>query len=171
MKIAIGCDHIVTDIKMKISEYLKSKGHVVIDVGTYDFDRTHYPIFGRKVGRLVSENKVDRGIVLCGTGVGISTSADKITGVRCALVRDAYVAKKAKEEMDINVIGIGGKIVGVDAIKTIIDEFLKAEYKPNKERELLLKQIREIEKELSLTENEDIFKEELEKWDKGYYHH
>ena len=93
MIIALGNDHIVTDVKMQISDFLKAQGHKVIDVGTYDNTRTHYPIYGLKVADLVRDGKADLGVVLCGTGVGISTACDKNVGVRAALVGDVVTAK------------------------------------------------------------------------------
>ena len=169
MNIAIGCDHIVTDVKIKAAEFLKKQGHTVIDVGTYDFLRTHYPIFGRKVGKLVSQKKVDLGICICGTGVGINSAAQKVQGVRGALVSDVQAAIAAKENLNANLIGMGGRVIGIGSIEYILDAFLTAKYKPTPEKDALIEKIDNIISDNDCISNDNIFDKYLQKWDAGFY--
>lgn len=171
MIIALGNDHIVTDVKIKIADFLKAQGHEVIDVGTYDNTRTHYPIYGLKVADLVRNQEADLGVVLCGTGVGISTAADKNTGIRAALVSDVVAAKYAKEQLNANVIGFGGAVVGQHVAQEIVAAFLAAKYQPTPENEALIAKIQGLEKDNPAQHNNpDFFKKELQLWDEGYYH-
>lgn len=167
MKIAIGCDHIVTDIKDKMVTFLCEKGHEVIDCGTYDFERTHYPLFGRRVAELVISGEVQRGFVICGTGVGISVSATKIKGIRATLARDILTVQKAREHYDANVLGVGGRITGVGMLEEMFTVFLNTDFVPNE------KMTKEIAFLNSLGDEkmpeEAVFSELLVKWNEGYY--
>lgn len=172
MKIALGCDHIVTDIKMAVSDHLKKQGHEVVDVGPYDFTRTHYPIYGKKVAEKVYSKEADLGITLCGTGVGITAAADKNKGIRSALVRDVTTAVYAKRELNANIVGFGGMIVGKNLMYEVIDAFINTKYKPTEKNEKLIQKIDAIAiKEADQqTGNENFFDQEIQKWNEGYYH-
>ena len=165
MRIAIGCDHIVIDMKNELIKYLKSQGHTIIDFGTYDKTRTHYPMYGRAVAINVVSQKVDLGVVLCGTGVGISNSASKVKGSRCLLVTNPILAKKAKEDYNANIISFGGRVIGVGTAIDIIDSFINAKYKGKNTD--LIKMI--DEKIISFKDSDNLFNEILVKWHNGFY--
>ncbi|ACQ69975.1 galactose-6-phosphate isomerase subunit LacB [Thalassospira sp. MA62] len=169
MKIAIGCDHIVTDIKDEMVQYLEAQGHEVIDCGTYDFERTHYPIYGRRVAEQVVTNEAERGIVICGTGVGITTSANKVQGVRAPLVRDVTTAKMARKQLDANVIGIGGRITGLGLMQEIVDVFLSTPYVETEESKQLIASVDALASTSRGLDGDEIFDEFLEKWEAGCY--
>lgn len=169
--IAIGNDHIVTDVKIKVSDHLKEMGYQVIDEGTHDFTRTHYPMYGKRVAEDVADGRADLGIVLCGTGIGISTAANKNEGIRAAMVGDATQAKYAREELNANVLGFGGIVLGRDFIFDIVDSFLNAEYKPSQENKELIEKIDSIaQPNPDQKDNPHFFDEENEKWADGVYH-
>lgn len=168
MKISIGCDHIVTETKDHFVEYLENKGHEVIDNGTYDKGRTHYPIYGKKNAEKVVSGEADLGISICGTGVGIGIGSDKVDGARVALVGDVETARYARENLDANVLAMGGRIIGVGLMENIIDVFLKTSYKQTPENDEKIKQLNALG---GTNEQDDHFFDEfLEKWDRGEYH-
>lgn len=169
MKIAIGCDHIVTDEKIKVSDFIKSIDHEVIDVGTYDHQRTHYPIYGVNVSKAVTEGKADLGVVLCGTGVGISVSANKVPNARVALVRDITSARLAKEKYNCNIIGVGGTISGIDLIKDIVETFINAEYIQTTESDQLIERMNQLLTDDQVQYDSNQFNKYIDKWNKGEY--
>ena len=148
MRIAIGCDHIVTDEKMAVSEFLKSKGYEVIDCGTYDHVRTHYPIFGKKVGEAVTSGQADLGVCICGTGVGISLAANKVNGIRCVTCSEPYSALLSRQHNNTNMLAFGARVVGIELAKMIVDAWLSGEYEGGRHqvRIDMLKEIEERQK-------------------------
>ena len=168
LRIAIGCDHIVTDIKDGLRQWLIGKGYDVVDFGTYDKERNHYPIFGKRVAEAVASGEFDKGVVLCGTGVGITNSANKVKGARCVLSRDIHTAVTARKEYDANIIGVGGRITGIGLVENIIEEFLAAKFDATEEN-LIVKKFMDDMIDESANKGE-YFEEERRKWNEGYYH-
>ena len=128
MKLAIGNDHVAIEMKEQIKTYLENKGIEIIDVGTNSPERFDYPISGYKVAKMVAENQVDGGILICGTGVGISLAANKVHGVRACVCSEPYSAKLSKQHNNSNVIAFGARVIGIETAKMIVDEWLTAEY-------------------------------------------
>ncbi len=129
MQVVIGADHAGFDLKEIVSKELRAQGTVVIDVGAHDYDADDdYPDFAAAVGHTVATGKADRGILICGSGVGASIAANKISGVRACLCHDIYSAVQGVEHDDMNVICLGGLIVGQALAKKLVAGFLVAEF-------------------------------------------
>ena len=128
MKIAIGNDHIALNMKNHIKDYLESKGYEVINFGTDSSDRTDYPIYGKKVADAVASGECDYGVLICGTGVGISLSANKVKGIRAVVCSEPYTARLCRQHNNANIIAFGARVVGEATAEMIVDEFLSSEY-------------------------------------------
>ncbi len=134
MKIAIGCDHVGFELKGKVIEHLKEKGIEVVDFGTNSTERTDYPIYGKAVGEAVASGECDKGILICGTGVGISLAANKVKGIRAALCTDAYTAKYTRLHNDANVLCMGGRVTGAGVAEEMVDVFLSTDFEGGRHR-------------------------------------
>ena len=128
MKIAIANDHAAVEMKQEIMEYLRELGHEVTDYGANSHDSCHYPDFGEKVGRVVAAGEADCGVLICGTGVGISIAANKVRGVRAAVCSEPTTARLVKEHNNANIIAFGARIVGIETAKDIVKAYLDAEF-------------------------------------------
>lgn len=128
MKIGIGNDHAALEMKNQVMEYLEEKGYEVINYGTNTPESCNYPEFGEKVGRAVVSGEVDCGILICGTGVGISLAANKVKGVRAVVCSEPYSAKLSKQHNNTNILAFGARVVGIELAKMIIDEWLGAKF-------------------------------------------
>ena len=128
MKIAIACDHSALEMKEAVKNLLVSRGIECEDFGTYTTDSCHYPIFGARAAQAVAEGKCDLGIVICGTGIGMSMAANKIKGIRCALCSDTYSAKMTRVHNNSNVLALGARVIGVELAKEIVNAWLDAEF-------------------------------------------
>ena len=126
--IAIGSDHGGFDLKEAVVAHLKEQGAEVKDYGCYDKSSCDYPIYGRAVAEAVAKGECEKGIVICTTGIGISITANKIKGIRCALCADTLSAKMTRLHNDANVLAMGGGIVGPNLGISIVDAFLNTEF-------------------------------------------
>ena len=128
MKLVIGNDHVAVEMKQEIKAYLEEKGIEVIDVGTNSTSRFNYPVSGYKAAKLVAEGKADGGILICGTGVGISLAANKVKGIRACVCSEPCTARLSRMHNNSNVLAFGARIIGVEMAKMITDAWLDAEY-------------------------------------------
>ncbi len=128
MKIGLGADHGGFELKNTIKKYLENKGYEIIDFGTNSIDSVDYPNYAKLVGKAVVEKEVTYGILVCGTGVGISIAANKVKGIRCALCTNTTMARLTREHNDANVIALGGRIVGDILALDMVDVFLNTKF-------------------------------------------
>ncbi len=128
MKIALGSDHAGFQLKNEIISHLKEKGYELKDFGTYGTDSCDYPDYGEAVAKEVANKNYDFGILVCGTGIGISIAANKVKGIRAALCGDTFSAHSCREHNDANILALGQRVVGTGLALDIVDAFLKAQF-------------------------------------------
>ena len=128
MNVVIGSDHGGFELKQVLTAHLKSKGIEVLDVGCYDTNSVDYPDIAEKAAKELLSGGYEFGILVCGTGIGISIAANKIKGIRCAVVANEYCAEMTKRHNNANMLSFGGRVIGSDLAKNILDAYLNAEF-------------------------------------------
>lgn len=128
MKIAIGNDHVAVEMKEHITAYLREKGVEVVNFGTDSPERTDYPIYGKRVADAVVRGEADFGILICGTGVGISLAANKVPGIRAVVCSEPYTAMLSRAHNDTNILAFGARVVGTATAEMLVDAFLSTPY-------------------------------------------
>lgn len=145
MKIALASDHGGFELKEFIKEYLLNKDYEIVDLGTNNEDSVDYPDYGKKAGKAVVNKEADFAIIFCGTGIGISISANKVKGVRAALCHDHYTAKLTRLHNNSNILAMGGRVVGKEIAIDMVDTFLNTEFEGGRHQ-------RRIDKMMSIEE-------------------
>ncbi len=128
MKIAIGCDHVGFILKQDIVTLLNNRGIEVIDKGTHSSERADYPVYGKAVAQAIVAGEADLGILICGTGVGISITANKIPGIRAVVCSEPYSARLSREHNNTNILAFGSRVIGSELAKMIVECWLDAEF-------------------------------------------
>ena len=146
MKIAIGCDHGALNLKNKMISHLEAKGFEVKDFGTYTNASCDYPEFAAAAARAVASGECEKGIVLCTTGIGVSISANKIDGIRCALLSDVWSAKMTRLHNDTNMMALGAGVVGENLALEIADVWLETEFSGDERHQRRIDKLMALEK-------------------------
>ena len=126
--IAIACDHSALELKEIVKQLLKEQGHSYMDYGTFDTASCHYPIYAEKAARAVASGKCEKGILICGTGIGMSLAANKIQGIRCVACSEPYSARLSRMHNNSNMLAIGARVIGAEMAKMIVNEFLNTDF-------------------------------------------
>lgn len=145
MKIAIGNDHAAPNMKFQLMEYLQKQGHEVVNFGTDNDSSCDYPDFAEKVAKAVVSGEYEKGILICGTGVGISIAANKVDGVRCAVCSEPCTARLSRAHNDANIVAFGARVVGQAMAEMIVDAFLNTEFEGGERHSRRIQKIMNIQ--------------------------
>jgi ribose 5-phosphate isomerase B len=151
MKIVIGSDHAGFEMKNAMGDLLRSLGHSVLDVGAFNENPSDYPDFAEAVGKALLEGKGERGLLVCGSGVGVSVAANKIPGIRAGLCHDTYSAHQGVEHDDMNVLVLGSRIIGEKLAEDLVKTFLGARFTSEERHLRRLNKVKAIEAKYSVT--------------------
>ncbi len=153
MKVALGADHAGFELKERVKALLQELKHEVLDVGTFSTDAVDYPDFAESVGLAVRDGKAERGILVCGSGVGASIAANKIPGVRAGLCHDHYSAHQGVEHDDMSVLVMGGRVIGESVALDLVGAFLKAQYTGEARHQRRLDKVKALERRFAKETN------------------
>ncbi len=148
MRIAVGADHAGFSLKGRVVEFLQKEGHMVLDLGTHDSEPVDYPDYAEAVGASVVKGEAEVGILLCGSGVGASIAANKMTGIRAALCHDVFSARQSREDDDANVLCLGPRVVGPSLALELIRAFLRATFSQADRHKRRLEKVKKLEQGL-----------------------
>jgi ribose 5-phosphate isomerase B len=147
MRIAVSNDHAGFSLKPFVVNLLESLGHEVVDVGTQDAEPVDFPVMTSRAAGLVRSGSVDRAVLVCGTGVGAAIAANKIAGIRAAVIHDTYVARQAVEHDDVNVACMGAWVIGEKIAEDVLRSFLNAEFSTNPDFRRRVQQLKALEEQ------------------------
>jgi ribose 5-phosphate isomerase B len=148
MKIAIGADHGGYELKTELVKYLEQTGHTPVDLGTFSREAVDYPDIARTVARAVLDHKADRGILICGSGVGACVAANKFPGIRAAVCHDTFSARQGVEDDDMNILCLGERVIGTELAKELVRTFLSAMFSGAERHVRRLRKVAAIEREI-----------------------
>ncbi|HEU4342705.1 MAG TPA: ribose 5-phosphate isomerase B [Candidatus Binatia bacterium] len=146
MRIVIGADHAGFDLKQQLAASLRELGHEVIDTGTTNSDPVDYPDFAEAVGKRLRNKEAERGVLICGSGVGASVSANKLPGIRAAVCHDTYSARQGVEHDDMNILVLGARVIGIELARELVKVFLTAKFSAEERHCRRLEKIKALEK-------------------------
>ena len=146
MRVAIGADHAGFELKQILLDYLRHRGHEVIDLGTTSEDPVDYPDFAEAVSKVLLDGAAERGVLVCGSGVGASVSANKIPGIRAGLCHDTYSARQGVEHDDMNILVLGARVIGVELARELVNNFLAANFNGEERHRRRIQKIKALEK-------------------------
>ncbi|MGH9353953.1 MAG: ribose 5-phosphate isomerase B [Terriglobia bacterium] len=145
MRVVLGSDHAGFDLKQDLLEFVRGLGHEILDVGTNSKDPVDYPDYSEAVGLAVKEGRAERGVLICGSGVGASVAANKIPGIRAGLCHDTYSAHQGVEHDDMNVLVMGARVIGDELARELVHAYLGAKFSGEERHRRRLEKVKEIE--------------------------
>jgi RpiB/LacA/LacB family sugar-phosphate isomerase len=146
MRVVVGADHAGFALKSVLADFLRMSGHAVVDVGTTSEEPVDYPDYAEALSKVILEGAAERGVLVCGSGVGASVSANKIPGIRAGLCHDTYSARQGVEHDDVNVLVLGARVIGIALARELVSNFLAAEFSTEERHRHRVQKIKDMEK-------------------------